>query len=124
MSNTTSNVIYMMKASLGETDIPRRGGKEWLGIFMGESSLDPNYELDCDVKTSYYQNTRQVCRQKNLLTLESNLKTMQMYDSVLKFNGKLKLTSNQAEITEMDKVEFFYAWTKKSTPMDCNHSFI
>ena len=44
--------------------------------------------------------------------------------SVLKFNGNLKLTINQAGIVEIDKEDVFYTWTKKSTPTDCNHSFI
>ena len=43
MSTATSGVIDRTTASLGEMDIPRRGIKEFLGVFIGGALLDPNY---------------------------------------------------------------------------------
>ena len=60
MITVASDSIDMMKASLVEMDIPRRGGKEWLCVFIGGALLDPNYEQDHDTEISYYQNAHQI----------------------------------------------------------------
>ena len=49
MSVVSIEAIQMMKDALVDPDVPRRRGKEWLGVFIGGGALDSNYELDVQV---------------------------------------------------------------------------
>ena len=101
-----SNQINRMEASHWITYVPHRGDTFWLGVFMGGSLFDTYCKLDNEAETSFYQNIHYMIRQKMLLMIKSHLKQIQMDVLDLKFNEKLKLTSNEATIDEIDKEVF------------------
>ena len=69
MNVVSAEMIQTMKDNLADPDVPRRGGKEWLGVFIRRVPLDGNYELGIHAHTSYWQNTHQICRPKYMLTI-------------------------------------------------------
>ena len=99
-----------IKASLQDDETPRRGGKEWLGLYMGGGPLTCEYELDHDNDIgSFYHCALQLRCPKTLLKIESDIKKLQLDPKTSKFNGKLKLASSETGNSELDKEEFLLA---------------
>ena len=84
-----------------DPDLPRRGGKTHLGIYMGGAPLTDSYHLSSDYEP--YQCALQLRTEKSLLAIESAIRWMTTDTKALKFNGKLEIKKKDSAPEELDK---------------------
>ena len=87
--------------NLADAEVPRRGGKDFLGSYVGGAALTQYYTLDTSVEA--YQCAMQLCTEKSLLAIENGIRRMSDDSASLKFNGKLEIKKNENVIDELDK---------------------
>ena len=83
--------------------IKRGGTHPVLGNYLGGCELDNDYHL---VNSNSYKYTSQLRTIKQLSANENKLREDRNSISILKFDGKLELTSSSSS-KEMDKEQFF-----------------
>ena len=89
------------------TVIPRRGGNDFMGPYVGGSPIDSTYQLLTSEES--FKCTLQLRNAKTLLGIESDLRKSSASSTSLKYDGKLKLDSSDITAKELDKGEFLLA---------------
>ena len=92
---------------LDDANIPRRGGNDFMGPFVGGAPLDDTYSLVTTEEP--FKCALQLRNAKTLLGIESQLRKTIADSTALKYNGKLKLDATDATSTELDKEDFLLA---------------
>ena len=95
--------IAAIRAALSQAnaDTPRRGGRDFLGRYVGGAALRPDYTLDSSVVA--YQCALQLRTEKSLLSIEAGIRSMVDDASALRFNGKLEIRKTDTVVDELDK---------------------
>ena len=91
-------------ASATEAPAPKRGGKMYLGVYVGGCGLNMEYKL---VSNMSYCSTFQVRTPKATATAEKTLYDSKLNTSQIKFNGNLELPAGSISgAKELDKMDF------------------
>ena len=90
-----------------DTDLPRRGGNDFMGPYVGGAPLDDIYRLITTEES--FKCALQLRNAKTLLGIESDLRKALSTSSSLKYDGKLKLEPSELSTKELDKEEFLLA---------------
>ena len=90
-----------------DTDLPRRGGNDFMGLYVGGAPLDDIYRLITTEES--FKCALQLRNAKTLLGIESDLRKALSASSSLKYDGKLKLEPSELSTKELDKEEFLLA---------------
>ena len=90
-----------------DPDIPRRGGDDIHGVYMGGAPLDIRY---ISTRAKSYRATSQLRTIKSSSLNETALNKQLRDTSFLKFDGKLEVDNADA-ITQLNKEEFLEAVT-------------
>ena len=93
--------------NLNDPNVPRRGGSDFMGSFVGGAPLDDTYQLDSSEES--FKCALQLRNAKTLLGIESQLRKTLSDSTALKYNGKLKLDAADSSSTELDKEDFLLA---------------
>ena len=86
---------------LDDANVPRRGGNDFMGPFVGGAPLDNTYSLVTSEEP--FKCALQLRNAKTLLGIESQLRKTIADSTALKYNGKLKLEPTDASSTELEK---------------------
>ena len=88
------------------TAVPRRGGDDFLGIYLGGAPLTDTYTLSAG--TEPYKCALQLRNNKSLLAIESDLRKLQGDTTISRFDGALTLSDEESN-KELDKEAFLLA---------------